>query len=177
MDSSLLAKAGIDPAYLLIGFFICIVILFFLVLSLNMKYRRLKSSYNKFMKGKDGKTLEEVFDPKYPDIRSTEGQEGKNEQNFKEISRQIKGAYQKTGIVRYNAFPDMGGNLSFALTILDSMDNGFIFNALHTERGCYTYIKEVIKGQSYIELSKEEAESLDRAVFQEAYGLNFQENK
>lgn len=177
MDSSLLAKAGIDPAYLFIGLFVCVLILFFMAAGLNMKYQRLKSSYNKFMKGKEGKTLEESSAYRYQDSSETAEQTGKSEQDVKEISKQVKGAYQKTGIVRYNAFPDMGGNLSFALTLLDKTDSGFIFNALHTESGCYTYIKEVIRGQSYIELSKEESESLDRAIFQEAYGLDFREKK
>ena len=43
---------------------------------------------------------------------------------------------------------------------------------MHSREGCYTYIKEVVKGQSYIELAEEESESLERAIFQEAYDLN-----
>lgn len=69
-------------------------------------------------------------------------------------------------------FHEMGGNLSFALTMLDENDNGWILNAMHSREGCYTYIKEVVKGQSYIELAEEESESLERAIFQEAYDLN-----
>ena len=80
--------------------------------------------------------------------------------------------YQKIGIVKYDAFHEMGGDLSFALTMLDENDNGWILNAMHSREGCYTYIKEVVKGQSYIELAEEESESLERAIFQEAYDLN-----
>ena len=87
----------------------------------------------------------------------------------------MKEHYQKVGIVRYNAFDGMEHKLSFALTLLDGDDNGFILNVMHTQERCYTYMKEVIKGQSYIELCEEEEESLDRAIFQEAYGLDFKE--
>ena len=77
--------------------------------------------------------------------------------------------------MKYDAFHEMGGNLSFALTLLDGNNNGWIINAMHSREGCYTYIKEIVKGQSYLELSEEEAESLDRAIYQEAYGLDIDE--
>ncbi len=73
--------------------------------------------------------------------------------------------------MRYDAFHEMGGNLSFALTMLDEDDNGWVLNAMHSREGCYTYIKEVVKGESFIELAEEEKESLERAVYQEQYDL------
>ena len=75
------------------------------------------------------------------------------------------------GIVKYDAFHEMGGELSFALTMLDENNNGWIFNAMHSREGCYTYIKEVVNGESYIELSSEEKECLEKAVYQEKYDL------
>ena len=83
----------------------------------------------------------------------------------------MKQTYQKTALVRYDAFHEMGGNLSFALTMLDEENSGWIFNAMHSRGGCYTYIKEIVKGESYIELAEEEKESLERAIFQEAYDI------
>ena len=37
---------------------------------------------------------------------------------------------------------------------------------MHSREGCYTYIKEIIKGESYVELAEEEAEALDKAIFE-----------
>lgn len=59
----------------------------------------------------------------------------------------MEGHYQKVGIVKYDAFHEMGGDLSFALTMLDENNTGWILNAMHSREGCYTYIKEVIKGE------------------------------
>lgn len=59
----------------------------------------------------------------------------------------MKTHYQKIGIVRYDAFQEMGGNLSFVLTMLDENNNGWVFNAMHSREGCYTYIKEIVKGR------------------------------
>ena len=48
---------------------------------------------------------------------------------------------------------------------------------MHSREGCYNYIKEIVKGESYIELSEEEAESLDKAIFQETPGLDLESMK
>ena len=61
MDSKILKALGIDPALIFIFLLILIVILFVLYVNVTMKYNRLKSSYTTFMRGKDGKTLEEKY--------------------------------------------------------------------------------------------------------------------
>ena len=90
-----------------------------------------------------------------------------NRLDIREINRRMEKSYQKLGIVKYDAFNEMGGKLSFAIAMLDNRDNGWIINAMHSREGCYTYVKEIVKGESYVELSEEEAEALDKAIFQE----------
>ena len=67
----------------------------------------------------------------------------------------------KYGIVKYDAFNDVGGKLSFALAMLDKENSGFVLNAIHSREGCYTYVKEIVKGESYIVLGEEEKEETD----------------
>ena len=50
--------------------------------------------------------------------------------------------------------------MSFALAMLDKENNGFVLNAIHSRDNCYLYIKEIVKGESYIMLSDEEVEAL-----------------
>ena len=175
MEGGLFTNMGLDASYLIILLFLIQVLLFVLLMNVNMKYNRLKTSYASFMKGKDGKTLEESVLDRFEDIESLMEMAKKNKQDIKDITRKIEGDYQKLGIVKYDAFHEMGGNLSFALTMLDGNNNGWIINAMHSRDGCYTYIKEIVKGESYIELAEEEAESLDRAIYQEAYGLDIKD--
>ena len=40
---------------------------------------------------------------------------------------------------------------------------------MHSREGCYTYVKEIVKGESYVELAEEEAEALDKAIFEDGY--------
>ena len=172
MENTILGNIGLDPVYLIILLFLIQVLLFVMLISVNMKYNRLKTSYSSFMKGKDGKNLEESMLTRFSELDEISEIAKKNQMDIQDIYKKMKLHYQKIGIVKYDAFHEMGGNLSFALTMLDENDNGWILNAMHSREGCYTYIKEVVKGQSSIELAEEESESLERAIFQEAYDLN-----
>lgn len=174
MKSKILESIGVDPAYILIIMLLLIALLFVLLISVNMKYNRLKVTYNSFMKGKDGKTLEKSFLEKFKEIDDTVGMVKKNRQDIKNIYRKMEECYSKVGIVKYDAFDEMGGKLSFALTLLNSNNDGYIINMLHSTDGCYAYIKEIVKGQSYIELGEEEIESLDKAIYHETNGLNIE---
>ena len=92
-------------------------------------------------------------------------------EEVRKLRKQVQKTYQKIGIVRYDAFNEMGGNLSFVLTMLNDQNSGWLLNAMHSREGCYTYIKEIINGKSYVELGEEEKESLERAIFQEVYDI------
>lgn len=58
----------------------------------------------------------------------------------------------------------MGGKLSFALAMLDKDNSGLILNAVHSRDNCFLYLKEIVKGESYVMLSQEEVEALRKAV-------------
>ncbi|KAI4441450.1 DUF4446 family protein [Schaedlerella arabinosiphila] len=169
MVSAFISKIGIQTDELIALLFLIQIFLFVLLISVNMKYKRLKRNYSMFMRGKDGKNLEESILDKFAELDKISRVTRKNEEQIRKMNKRIRKNYQKVGIIRYNAFQEMGGNLSFALTMLDEEDSGWVLNAMHSRDACYTYIKEIVKGESYIELAEEEKESLERAIFQEAY--------
>ena len=76
----------------------------------------------------------------------------------------MKSTFQKVGLVKYDAFHEMGGKLSFSLALLNESNDGFVMNAVHSREGCYTYIKEIIDGNSIIVLADEEKEALEMAM-------------
>lgn len=175
MESKILKSLGIDPAYIFLFLIMLIILMFLLYINVNMKYNRLKSSYNVFMRGQDGKTLEESFSARFDELDELSNIAHENKADIRILYRALRSSYQKVGIVKYDAFSEMGGKLSFALTMLDNDNNGWILNSMHSRDGCYTYIKEIVRGESYIELSEEEAESLDQAVYQEMYDPDVQD--
>ena len=167
MESKILAKIGIDPAFIFLFLLVLIVVLFVLFITVNMKYERLKTSYSSFMRGKDGKNLEESILTKFAEIDAVVKITKQNRQDVKELMRTVDRNFQRVGIVKYDAFNEMGGKLSFAIAMLDGNNSGWVLNAMHSREGCYTYVKEIVKGESYVELSEEEAVALDKAIFSE----------
>lgn len=162
---------------LIIALFVLVVVLFILVINANMKYNRLKFSYNSFMRGKDGRTLEDSIFERFEELDNLTEMTIKNRQAIRKINEEMMSNFQKVGIVKYDAFNEMGGKLSFAITLLDGNNSGYIINSMHSREGCYNYVKEIVKGESYIELSEEEAESLDNAIFQETLGFDLENMK
>ena len=170
--NGVLEQLGIDPVWIFAFLFILQIVLIVLLIILNSRYRHLQKSYNVFMKGRNGKNLEKSILKKFRELDEILELVRENEDKIKKISENMERHYQKAGIVKYDAFHEMGGNLSFVLTMLDKNDNGWIFNAMHSREGCYTYIKEVVKGEAYIELSGEEQECLEKAIYQEEYDIS-----
>lgn len=169
--NGILDNLGIDPFYLFIVLFVLQIALIVLLVVLYDKYRRLQKSYTTFMKGKNGKNLEKSIFRKFSELEEISELVKENKKKIQDIYKRMENHYQKVGIVKYDAFHEMGGNLSFALTMLDENNNGWIFNAMHSREGCYTYIKEIVKGESYIELSEEEQKCLEKAIYQEEYDI------
>ena len=71
--------------------------------------------------------------------------------------------FSKVGLIRFNPFPDTGGNQSFALALLDESDNGVVISSLHSRTGTRIYGKSVVGGKADTSLSTEEQEAVDEA--------------
>ena len=71
--------------------------------------------------------------------------------------------FAKEGLVRFNPFPDTGGNQSFALAMLDESDDGVVISSLHSRTGTRIYAKAVVGGKADTSLSAEEQEAIDEA--------------
>lgn len=155
---------GIDLGYVVIGMAAIILILFIMLIVFMVKVSGMKKRYNTFMDGKDGKNLEEAILKKFSSIDSLEENVDDIYRKIELINRQLVTTYQKIGLVKYDAFKEIGGKLSFVLVLLTAEDNGFILNSMHsTKEGCYTYSKEVIKGETFVILSEEERQALEEA--------------
>lgn len=164
MENSLLQQIGLDPAYFIIGLLFLIVILFIMILVQQGKIKKLKNRMDSFMSGKETQSLEEEINTRFQELDSLKEITLNHTNDLQSIAEFLKLTYSKIGIVKYDAFREMGGNMSFALCILNEKNDGMLMNSMHSREGCYTYIKEIINGESYIELSEEEKEALNNAV-------------
>ncbi len=154
---------GIDIGYVILGMAGIMLIMLILLIVTMVKNSGLRKKYNMFMDGEDGKNLEKAILDKFAAIDILEGNVNEIYGNIKAINNQLITAYQKIGLVKYDAFREIGGKLSFVLVLLTEDNNGFILNSMHSKEGCYTYAKEVVKGEVFIVLSEEERQALEEA--------------
>ena len=156
MENSILNLCPFDPAYIIMGLVILVVLLLILAIITMTKLRRLDRKY--------AETLEDIIMDEIDELRDLRAEDRSNKDSIRTLNRNFRASFQKYGIVKYNAFKGMGGNLSFALAVLDYTNSGFVMNCVHSREGCYLYIKEVDMGQTDIVLGNEEQEALEQAL-------------
>ena len=161
---TLFNSLGIDGSYIIIGLSCVVIIMIILYIVLLNKFKEYKANYDTFMQGKDGKDMETALLDKFSQIDKISDQVDMNAAEISTIFENMKFTYQKFAIDKYDAFKEMGGKLSFSLCMLTDNNDGFIMTSVHsTNEGCYIYIKEIIKGESYVLLSEEEKKVLTEA--------------
>lgn len=158
---------NIDIGYIIIAMAaIILILLVIMIIMINQmnKIKKLKKRLDKFMLNKDGGSLEEDLGMIYEDNKFLKENAEQNKKDIRTLYKNMEKAYQKMGLVKYDAFNQMGGQLSFSLALLDENNNGFIINSVHSTEGCYSYTKEIKAGECEISLGDEEREALEMAM-------------
>lgn len=167
MNFELLNKMGlsnIDYSYLFIGLAAILFLLLIILIVQMIQFNQLKKKYNTFMGGKEAKTLEEKLDKIIEENKYIRDLSEENKKDIKRIVKEKELCFNRVGIKKYDAFKQMGGNLSFSVCLLNERKDGYIINSVHSSEGCYTYIKEIKSGHCELELSNEEKEALTEAT-------------
>jgi len=158
-------QLGIDLGYVLLGTVGAVFILLILLIIMMVKQRKLKKKYNQFMEGQDAKSLEKVIYTRFNEIDSMKERMFAIDEHLESIDRFLLKTYKKMAVVKYDAFREMGGNMSFVLALLTETNDGFVLNTMHSSReGCYTYVKTIANGQCDAPLSEEEKQALNEAM-------------
>lgn len=155
---------GIDLEHIVWGLAGAVVLLLLLLIINLCMIGKLKKKYKRFMGDTDAKSLEEKIVQRLEQLDDLVESHYTNKNKIEKLESQMNVTFQKIGLVKYDAFNEMGGKLSFSLALLNEKDDGFVINAMHSREGCYTYIKEIIAGKSIIVLASEEKEALDMAL-------------
>ncbi len=85
-------------------------------------------------------------------------------QTQKDIMAVQNHCFRKIGFVKYNAFDNIGNNLSFAFTVLDGKNDGFCLSSVYGRNESRIFAKPIVEGKCLYGMSEEERESLDNAL-------------
>ena len=167
MDSRFLSNlgiAGLDYGIVIFVMAIILLILTVVLIVTAVKLCKLRKRFERFSQGRNSKSLEEEIGTMFEQNKVIKDQTDKNRRDIKVIYKTLEQTFQKIGLIRYDAFSQMGGKFSFSLALLNEKNDGFIITSVHANEGCYTYSKEILKGECDTSLGPEEQQALDKAM-------------
>lgn len=155
----------IDAAgYIVLGCaVVCLITIVILIITL-CKLKKLRRRIDDLTRGKDTESMEDIMLNFFERIESLEEGEKVTRSDLKDIKKNLKITYQKKGLVKYDAFREMSGALSYSLALLDKENNGVLITSMYSREGCYTYAKDIENGNCKLNLSEEETEALKQAI-------------
>lgn len=150
--------------YVILGLCAITILAIILAIVAICKASGMKKKYKEFMQGSDGESIEELIKKNLDDYDQLRALTNSNIESINDIYDKMQYTFQKLGLVKYDAFHEMGGKLSFSICLLNKLNNGYIINIMHSNTGCFAYVKEIIDGKSYTELGEEEQQALEQAL-------------
>ena len=79
------------------------------------------------------------------------------------LHRDLRQSLRNVAVVRYDAFGDMGGRLSFSCAVVDDEGDGLVISSIHARGESRTYAKGIVGGSSEVTLTPEEQQALRAA--------------
>ncbi len=135
-----------------------------LMLVVMRQWALLRKSVFILKKGADGKNMVELVANHIEEVKDNSRQVQDLSRKYDYVLDVLAGAVQRVAVIRFDAFEDMGGKLSYAVAMLDDERNGVIYTSIYGRNENRVYAKAVADGRSAHTLSREEEEALRRAL-------------
>ena len=144
---------------------ICIVLIilclaFIIVLS---KVAQLIRLYHRLTRGTSGGNLEEILHEFMTIVYNDSNRMDKLEEKIVQTDQELHNCVQHIGVVRFDAFEDIGGEQSYAVAMMDDRKNGVVFSSVYSRNSIRVYAKAMVNGQPSHKLSEEEERALAKA--------------
>jgi len=153
-------------AYIVATLGLLVIIMYVVIINLYMNLRYLKKRYKKMMTGVESGNLERMLIGHIDEVKRVAEKNTELEAECSRMDELLQRSLTRVAIVRYRAFEDMGGDLSYAVALLDSHNNGVILSSVFGREGSQAYAKPIENGTSSYTLIDEEQEALKQAMAQ-----------
>lgn len=146
----------------LLVFLVILLIIWVALISYNLGV--LRRSQRILSRGMTDSSLQDILAKHFLRVDGLEDRIEHLEQGLDELHGIQLNAVQRLGLVRYDAFDDMGGELSFALALLNEHGNGVVISTITGRQDNRTYTKQVVRGRAAIQPSAEEDAAIKQAM-------------
>ncbi len=152
------------------------LIMLFLLLVLFLRLNRLTKSHKSLMSGMEGLNLEELLESYLTKVHSAEVQVKELEAICHKLEDYAKNSLQNVALLRFNAFENMGSDLSFAAAFLDMNGDGLVISSISSREESRVYAKPVSGRTSGYHLSREEEDAINQAMAKSAKWSKVEQN-
>lgn len=151
--------------YINVNILSIIVAVMFLILVIQMiMIIKLQKRYTSFIKKLgNGNDIEEMLKVYMNSVRNIEKENEEIKEYCQKLDYDVSTSLQKVGLVRYNAFKNVGSDLSFAIALLDRNNNGVVINGIYGAESSNIYAKPIKNNKSTYQLSDEEEYAIEIA--------------
>lgn len=151
-------------AIILIAITILLVLLIILSIVTLVKLSSTKKRYKMLVNGATGEDLENIIADNIAQMNELVVKNNKIDEDYAAMRNLFEKSLQKIAVYRFSAFHDMGGDMSYAVAMLDHNNNGVIFSSIFGRQESCTYVKPIESGISKYPLSEEENKVLQEAM-------------
>jgi Protein of unknown function (DUF4446) len=154
---------GLDGVLTIVGLAIGLLGLL-LAIGANRRIDRMRRSLL-LLQGTDGeRTFVEIVDRNIGEVELLRAELGRLRGELGETRRDLASAIRHVAVVRYDAFDDVGGRMSWSAALLDDAGDGMVMTSIAGRTESRTYAKGVRRGNSVLPLSPEERQVLAAAI-------------
>jgi len=146
-----------------LGLLLLDVVLLIWLLFLRRGQRALARRFQEQIEAREGQDWERVLTDSLEEIRVTTERAKELAHRSEEVGRRLERSIQRVGVVRFNAFPDVGGDQSFAIALLDNHGDGVVISSLQGRTENRVYAKPLKRWDSTYALSDEEKQAIAKA--------------
>jgi biopolymer transport protein ExbB/TolQ len=150
--------------FIVIGLGVIILIMWGILINQAMKLSYMKKRYRKMMAGVDGANIERMLMGHIDEVKKVVERNEQIDAENQRIDALLQTAITRVGVVRFRAFDDMGSDLSYAVALLDSHNNGVILSSIFGREDSRSYVKPIENGNSSYTMTEEEEKALNDAM-------------
>lgn len=156
----MMANFPVIVLVLLAVVFVLLITFVILVIYLRKTTKR----YKALMKGVQGQNLEEGIWANEKKLQQVFFEMNVFRERLEVVEEIAQKSIQKVGLLRFDAFEDTGGELSYALALLDKNNSGVVVSSIFGRDDARTYCKYIVKGKAKQPLSAEEEKAIRKSL-------------
>ena len=165
MEIQQFMKAMMDNMpFIVVGMGVVLLIMLGIMINQGLKLSYMKKRYRKMMAGVDGANIERMLMGHIDEVKKVVEKSEQLDVENKRIDALLQTAVTRVGVVRFRAFEDMGSDLSYAVALLDSHNDGVVLSSIFCREDSRSYVKPITNGSSSYTMTQEEEQALHDAM-------------